>query len=455
MIEIKDLTYTYPEAENAAVRDISLHIKKGECVLFVGPSGSGKSTVLYCLNGLIPHIFAGNVKGSVTVEGISPQGVPIAELSKTVGTVFQNHESQIFMPTVEEDVAFGCENLLMARDAIIGRRDAAIEAMGLQDVRYAGTDTLSGGMKQRLAISSIYAMGPRLFLFDEPTADLDEEGRRDLVGILKKLKAAHHTIIVAEHRYDDLLPVADRVLFFEKGRVTEGVRKAGKGSSAAGGTNRAGNGAPHIELRNISFGYNRKAPVLENISLKIEKGEMVAICGNNGSGKTTLLKVMAAILRPVSGEAVIGGITNPALDDIVGSVGFLFQNPDEQLFTGSVEEELMFGPKRLGKKIDVGRYLKVAGLDSMMRRHPQTLSRGQRQLLAVLSVLAMEPQILLLDEPTTGLDDGTWHDLFRILRELTCTGRTVVFSTHHRRARELSDRVIALDRKGVTADAVF
>ena len=224
MISVQNLAYTYPEADHPTLLDITMEIRDGEFVLLVGPTGSGKSTFLYCLNGLIPHVFAGHIHGSVKIDGLSPEEMTVAELSHTVGTVFQNPESQIFMSKVEDEVAFGCENLMMPRDEAIERRDMALKVMGLTHLRHAETTTLSGGMKQRLAISSIYAMGPKIFLLDEPTADLDSKGREEFLGVIRTLKNSGHTILLVEHRYKEFLPLADRVITFEQGRISEGLK---------------------------------------------------------------------------------------------------------------------------------------------------------------------------------------------------------------------------------------
>ncbi|MCX5810421.1 MAG: ABC transporter ATP-binding protein [Proteobacteria bacterium] len=456
MIEIRGLTYSYPEADNPALENISLDIREGELVLLIGPTGSGKSTFLYCLNGLIPHIFAGDIRGEIRVNGFSPKETSVADMAKNVGTVFQNPESQIFMLRIEDDVAFGCENLMMPREDVIARRDTAMMDMGLVDVRHESTQTLSGGMKQRLAISSIYAMGPKVFLFDEPTADLDVKGRSEFIEIVSKLKRRGHTILVAEHRYEDLLPFANKIIAFDKGQIFRGVKAVNPFNQEMKQKTCDMDTTLEVELKDVTFSYDKKGgrKVLEGINIAVKKGELVAVCGDNGSGKTTLLKIMAGVLRSDNGSVRVSGCDNPRIEDVVGKVGFLFQNPDEQLFNDSVEEELMFGPRQLEKNIDVEQYLGKTNLAEARKRHPQSLSRGQRQLLAVFSVLAMEPQVVLLDEPTTGLDDESWHNLFGILRELSNSGKTVLFTTHHEKAKKYADRLITIDRGRVAGSEI-
>ena len=452
MIAIDSFTFTYPGVDKPALCDISLRIEPGEAVLVRGRSGSGKSTLLYCLNGLVPHVFAGESSGAVRVGGFSPSERPLREIARTVGTVFQNPESQIFMMRVEDDVSFGCENLLLPREEILLRRDRALRSMGLWDLRKRETFKLSGGQKQRLAISSIYAMGPEVFLFDEPTTDLDAAGRREFYGIVRHLKDEGKTVVLVEHQYEEALPLMDRVVTLENGRISG---NGGTGDIPALGRSIGPTAAPvMLALDGVDFRYGRGAEVLAGLNVEIRRGEVVALQGDNGSGKTTLLKIMGGLLRPDRGTITVLGIPGPKLESLVGRVGFLFQNPDEQLFAGTVEGEIAFGPARLGKKANVNHYLDIAGLGAFRTRHPQTLSRGQRQILAVVSVMAMGPEILLLDEPTTGLDDRSWHRLFSLVFEYAKGGGTVIFTTHNEKAAAVAERRITLRGGGAEIDEV-
>ena len=452
MITIDSFSYTYPYADLPALQDINLQIEPGETVLIRGASGSGKTTLLYCLNGLIPHVFAGSSCGSVRLNGFAPLEKPLHEIAQTVGTVFQNPESQIFMMRVEDDVVFGCENLCLPKEEIIRRRDEALHFMGLWDMRHKETFKLSGGYKQRLAVSSIYAMQPNVFLFDEPTTDMDGESRKDFFKIIKGLKDKGKTVIFVEHQYEDYLPLMDRVINMESGRIAENnalaktflpAREAAVLSSSS-----------VLSMQQVCFGYDRKINVLDNIDFMIRKGEIVAFCGDNGSGKTTLLKIVSGLLQPDQGEVTILNIHRPALESLVGRVGFLFQNPDEQLFAATVEEEIAFGPGCLGKKTDVERYLEIAGLKAKRLSHPQTISRGQRQVLAVISIMAMEPEIIILDEPTTGLDNRTWHKLIVLLYDYADRGGTVIFSTHNEHAAVLAGRKITMHKGRILSDEI-
>lgn len=452
MITMDSFSYTYPGADAPSLQDISLQIESGETVLIRGASGSGKTTLLYCLNGLIPHVFAGSSNGSVRLNGFTPSEKPLSEIARTVGTVFQNPESQIFMMRVEDDVAFGCENLCLPREEIISRRDEALRFMGLWDMRRKETFKLSGGYKQRLAVSSIYAMHPNIFLFDEPTTDLDGEGRKEFFRIIKGLKDKGKTVVLVEHQYEDYLSIMDNIINMEGGRIIENPVSAT--TFLPDRKAKALSESSVIAMCHVCFGYDQNINVLENIDIMIRRGEIVAFCGNNGSGKTTLLKIISGILQPDQGETTILNVHRPELASLVGRVGFLFQNPDEQLFAATVEEEIAFGPGCLSQKTDVERYLEIAGLKDHRLRHPQTISRGQRQILAVISIMAMEPEIIILDEPTTGLDDRTWHKLMAMLYDYAYRGGTIVFSTHNERAAALAGRKITMRKGRIISDEI-
>jgi len=455
MIKIENFTYSYPNSKIPALKDINLKIQDGEFILIIGSTGSGKSTLLYCLNGLIPHTFGGELSGEVLINGFSPKDKPIREISKIIGTVFQNPDSQIFMLKAEDDVAFGCENLLLPKEEIIERRDSALREIGLSHLRDNETFKLSGGQKQRLAISSIYAMGPSIFLFDEPTTDLDQKGRQDFLKILRKLKTKGNTIILVEHQYEEFLSLADKVVILEEGKVNDAslnklnqmaIEKVQRVLPCLDNI---------IDLQGIYFEYEKEKPVLRDVNLKIKKGELVAVLGDNGSGKTTLFKILLGLLRQKQGKVTVFNLINPSLEDLIGKVGFLFQNPDEQLFANSVKEEIAFGPKQLRRKVDLDKYLNLAKFHFFKARHPQTLSRGQRQLLALVSILAMEPEIIILDEPTTGLDYKNWYNLLEILNKLATQGKTVIFSTHNMKAKEFATRLLWLDQGRIITDEIL
>lgn len=446
MIKIDSFGFTYEGCPEGALNDISLTIEDGECVLLTGHTGSGKSTLLMAICGLIPHVAGGVISGSISVDGIIPGSVPLRQMTEKAAMVFQDPGVQIFMPTVEEEVLFGCGRQGLSPAEASRRCDEALQLTGLSGERKKGTDLLSGGMKQRLAIASVYMMDPDVFLFDEPMADLDECGRKGFLEIIGRLKGLGKTIVIAEHRTEYLMNVTDRIIVLQNGIVAAGTISAGVNCFPARDIRVLNKGTVTVGTSGLFFSYNRdRRPVFEDLCFDIYKGEMVALTGDNGAGKTTLLKIMAGLLPPVRGSVSILGMINPGIEELIGRVGFLFQNPDEQLFESTVEREILFGPRNMGRDCDVYRYLSLAGLEAIKGRHPQELSRGQRQLVATMSVLAMEPDILLLDEPTTGLDETTWRSFFAVLEAMAAEGRTIIYSTHSMKAKNFADRAIVLD----------
>ncbi|MCY2988102.1 MAG: ATP-binding cassette domain-containing protein [Planctomycetota bacterium] len=432
MIELRGVSYVYPTATRPTLNDVNLSIREGEWLLLAGPSGCGKSTLLYLLNGLIPHVVAGELQGEVRVNGLAPGDVPLAEVSRRVGTVFQNPEVQLFMLRVAEDVAFGCENLGLPPAETLRRVDRALGQMSLSTLRDHETFRLSGGQKQRLAIAGALAMGSQILLLDEPTSDLDSGSRSELLSALQELHRAGHTIVMTEHRFDGLQGLVDRVISLDDGRiVTDGpvpnvaapARIAEESSARIGAM---------VECEHLAFAYPDSSPVLSDVSFQLQAGDVVALTGCNGAGKSTLLKLLCGLLQPVRGQLTIAGRSRPSVRDLVGTAGLLFQNPDEQLFTESVAAEIEFGPTNLGRQTATDSLIERIGLSDHREAHPRSLSRGQRQLLAAAAVLAMKPRLLLLDEPTTGLDQSAWVRLMQLIVEQAREdGACVLFSTHH------------------------
>jgi energy-coupling factor transport system ATP-binding protein len=458
MIRLEGVSYSYPDSPTPALREIDLTVSEGQWLLLAGPSGGGKSTLLYLLNGLIPHVLNGERCGTVLVDGLVPADVPLRKLSRRVGTVFQNAESQLFMLRVHEDVAFGCENLGLPPTETCRRVQQALRRFSLEELKDREVFNLSGGQKQRLAIAGAFAMGCHTLLLDEPTSDLDEQSRAELLAVLGDLHQAGHTIIMTEHRLEGLERLVDRVVTLEKGRiVADGVFPLAKPLPRRVAMRKAEDAAPLVELQNVTFAYPGKKPTLEQLSLGLQAGEVTAIVGHNGSGKTTLLKLLCGLLKASAGGVAIAGVERPTVSALVGKVGFLFQNPDEQLFADTVIEEIAFGPKNLGLPVDVDRYLDRLNLSQYRCEHPSGLSRGERQRLAAATVLAMRPQLILLDEPTTGLDRQSWIALMEfVVEEAGNCGACVVFSTHHHEVVEtFAGRSITLSQGRITNDRLL
>lgn len=512
MILFEGVSFRYPGAQQDALQDIDLRIGTGECVLVAGDSGCGKSTLLYAINGLIPHLFPGDLRGRVLVEGVEPGDVPLQQLSQRVGTVFQNPENQLFMLTVADDVAFGCENLCLPSGEIRTRVDAALRQVGLVGLRERPIFTLSGGQKQRCAMAGVLAMAPGILVLDEPTADLDGEGTEEVFAQLTRLRQEGKTIVLVEHKLEEAALLADRIVVMEGGRIAAdgpprrifaaggafldnldlpdvvrlGIEptpltaaeacvfieaRGGTGSHPVSGeidrppqapdsppmaeVRNQHDSPPMVEVRDLHFAYDGGEEVLKGVSFALHGGEMVAVIGANGSGKTTLFRLLMGLVRPASGEVEVDGILAPQLSDLIGRVGFLFQNPDEQLFCDTVRQEIAFGPAQVGVRADLDAYLEMASLTYCAGRHPHTLSRGERQRLALVSLLAMETGLLLLDEPTTGLDRRNWQHALQIARNLARRGKTVIFSTHNMKVvGQFADRVLLFSAGRLVADGL-
>jgi energy-coupling factor transporter ATP-binding protein EcfA2 len=461
MIQVHGLSYRYPGASTLALEEIDLQIRQGEGVVITGKTGAGKSTLIYALNGLIPHVLGGEREGAVEVAGVDPATLPVKEMAQQVGIVFQNPEHQIFMLRVWDDVAFGCLNRGYPEAMVERRTREALDLMGLWELRTREVFKLSGGQKQRLAIAGSYAVGPKVFLFEEPLTDLDEQGRLAFLDMIGTLKARGHTLIIAEHQTEELTSWADRVICLEQGRIAwEDQRPFSFHPPFLRGERGAyhmePSAPPLIQLQGADVTYKDGTPGLRNICLSLQRGEMAAICGPNGSGKTTLLKAIMGIIPVAGGKIeVLGKKAN--FKKLVGQVAYLFQNPDDQLFAESVEEELAFGPRNLGKNgSNLEAYLDLFKLRDLRKRHPLTLSRGERQRLAVASLLIMEPQILLLDEPTTGLDRSAWMQLMEGVEAMHHRGVTVLFTSHHKEVVDrYAHRLIRLEKGEVIDDQIL
>ena len=372
MIQLRGVTFTYEDAPAPTLRDIDLTVRDGEWLLLAGPSGCGKSTLLHAINGLIPHVIAGQLTGEILVDGRIPSKTPIEQLSRYVGTVFQNPELQLFMLRVEDDVAFGCENLGYSPQETWRRTNWALDNLSLAAHRHQTVATLSGGQKQRLAVAGLLAMGSQILLLDEPTSDLDESGCDELLRTLKQLHRQGHTIILCEHRWDRLHGLVDRVVTMDEGAVIlDGPFPKADPLPPSHPVTRGRDTEPLVKAHGIGFTYPNRDRLLEDVTFDLRAGEVVALTGDNGAGKTTLLKLLCGLLRPDRGALCVTGVRQPRTRELVGKVGFLFQNPDEQIFTDRVADEIAFGPKQLGREVDVNHYLARTGLLRFYTAHPR------------------------------------------------------------------------------------
>lgn len=484
-LQLEQVSFTYAEASTPALREVSLRIQPGELVVVIGASGAGKSTLVKCLNRVIPAFQAGAFAGEVQLLGRLLLQERVGELAGIVGVVFQDFEAQLFSTTVRDEVIFGMEQLGVAPEEMQERLDAVLGLVGLTGFESRDPTTLSGGQKQRLAIAAMLALRPQILVLDEPTTDLDPQGRQEIFALLSRMRAEGYTLVLVEHELAAAVD-ADWVILLSEGQVvavdrpqqllpqTElltryGVRprdldricaalgveafprdveaatslfhelhgRLGEPALPSRLSSERQAAAPLLQVEAVSHSYPGGAPVVTNATLSIAEGEFIALLGQNGSGKTTLAKIVSGLLPPTRGRVLLRGeeLGRLPLHRVAQEVSYVFQNPDHQLFAETVEEEVAFGPRNIGlETVEVARRIEEAleavGLSALRTHDPFLLGRGERQRLAVAALLALRPRLLILDEPTTGLDYPEQLRMMELLRRLHAEGRTIIIITH-------------------------
>jgi cobalt transport protein ATP-binding subunit len=491
-VSVRDLTYTYRGQKEPALDGVSLEVAKGEFVVVMGHSGAGKSTLCVSLNGLIPHFFRGRMEGEVRVEGRSTREGRVGEFAQDVGLVFQDFEAQLFSTNVALEVAFGPENFQVEHEEMVRRVESVLGQVRLEGFEDRTPATLSGGQKQRLAIASVLAMEPRILCLDEPTTDLDPIGKLGVFEIAEELKNRDDvTLIVVEHETEETLD-ADRIVVLQGGKIVTDrparevlqdvellqesrvmplqvarfFHERGEGSEQlpltpedgieefrrrgwrvsperhrelveADEAREEGYGEPLIEVEGVTHRYPNGVVALEGVDLSVRRGEFLAVLGQNGSGKTTLVKHFNGLLKPTEGSVRVGGeeTVKQGLRRLGQTVGYVFQNPDHQIFSDTVFDEVAFGPKV--REMEEGEIeervseaLAAVNLDGRGDEDPFGLTKGERQRVAVASVLAVRPEVLILDEPTTGLDYAEQRNMMELVRRLNERGSTIIAVTH-------------------------
>lgn len=488
-LAVEDFSFTYEGAGDPALRRLSLAVARGESVVVMGRSGSGKSTLCYAANGLIPQVLSGTSAGRVVVDGWQTAARPVWEQAGTTGLVFQEFDAQLVSTSVEMELAFPLECLRGAAPASRREMRERILRM-LAEVGLAGLEgrnplALSGGQRQRLVIASCLIREPALIALDEPLTDLDPAGRLTLALLLRNLQAAGATLLLAEHD-PELAVQADRVCILDRGalvwtgrprelfarpeliarwgvaglplaecfqgggieEVPLTVEEAWVLADEARLTVRpdhpvrdeppAADRPVALSVERVSFAYERGREALAEVDLTIHQGDFVALLGRNGSGKSTLGRLLNGLLQPTEGRVLIQHRDSRRLrpGELAAAVGYVFQNPDHQIFAETVEAEVTFGPRNLGCAGEeaarrAGDALAAVGFGpEIAARDPFSLSKGDRQRIAVASVLAAGPPILIFDEPTTGLDAAETARMIRTLRRLHAEGRTIIMITH-------------------------
>jgi energy-coupling factor transporter ATP-binding protein EcfA2 len=434
LARVRGLSFSYPGAP-PALRDVSLEVQPGEVVALFGPSGSGKSTLLRALAGLVPHFHGGRFAGRVEVAGQDTRTTRPADLAGTVATLFQDPEDQVVFTHVEAEVAFGLENIGTPPAEIPLRAAAALRAVAVDGLAQRPVAELSGGELQRVCLASVLALSPQLLLLDEPTSQLDPDGAALAIELARSSGAA---VVVSEHRPERVLDACDRVLFLDEGRLREdGLPEAWLPRHAA---------LPHGEpageavcrLEGVSFAYDR--PVLDGVSLEVGHGEIVALLGPNGSGKTTIGKLAAGLLEPQAGRVLREG-----------RACYLSQDPGRYLVRERADEEVALAVE--GDRPRARATLALVGLAGHADRHPRDLSSGERERLALAAVLVAEPDLLVLDEPTRGVDPRRKDELVELLRAQAPSRATLVATNDLAFAAAVADRVVSTvpEREAVVA----
>jgi energy-coupling factor transport system ATP-binding protein len=484
-IEIENLRFTYPSRETPTLHGITTRVPRGVFVLLTGPTGCGKSTLLRTLNGLIPHASAGTLTGTVHLNGKDIATQPLATTCQQVSLLFQNPDDQLFCTLVEDEIAFGLENLGFPPEEIQERITIALEQVGLSGFESRQISSLSGGEKQRVALAAVCAMRPQVLLLDEPTSHLDPKGTREILNIVNSLNNEMGiTVVLATHRTKEVAPLCDHVWLMEDGRICLDLPKADAFQDATPyqrlGVQVPVDASPNaptpslkrasnverqetlLNIQNLHFRYpNTDKDAVCDISCEVPRGEVLAIMGANGSGKTTLIHLIAGLLRPSAGEIRIDGklCNRMKLHQLAGKVGIVFQDPDLLLQAETVRDEVAFGPKNLKfpaqileNRIDgtLARF-DLRNLDS---EAPYSLSRGQRQRVAVAATFSLHPGLFLLDEPTTGQDAQHLHQLMdELCDEIRRENKTLIFATHDTELTlKYADRVLLLREGAVIFD---
>ena len=471
--------------KNAALSGVDLDIAPGERVLVLGPSGSGKSTLMGGLAGLLGGAEEGEATGTLTVDGVAP-----AEARGRVGLLMQDPEAQVVLARVGDDVAFGMENMGVAREEIWPRVENSLEAVGLSVPLDHSTTELSGGQKQRLALASILAMGPGLLLLDEPTANLDPSGVAEVRAAVETVvERTGATVVVVEHRVDVWASLVDRVIVVADGAIAadgpldevlaqqgDALRERGiwlPGDDVAAEVGPApevppasSDATPIARVTDLTIGYDASAPVRSGIDLTIERGVSTCIVGANGGGKSTFALTLAGLLPPLEGAVEVETSDGTAGDphkwsskQLLGRMSMVFQEPEYQFLAATVAEELAIGPRAAGMSEEeiaplVDEHLEALGLTALARANPMTLSGGEKRRLSVATALISAPELLILDEPTFGQDRGTWLGLVRLLRAALERGVTLVSITHDPAfVAAMGQRVVDLGQVGTRGAA--
>lgn len=513
IIEFKEYTFKYRSQVEPSLRDINLKIYPGEKVLIVGPSGSGKSTLSNCINGLVPFSFPGDSSGSLTIDGNDPKQLGIFGMSKIVGTVLQDTDGQFIGLTVAEDIAFALENDMLSQEKMHAKVEEVAEIVDVKNLLNHAPSELSGGQKQRVSMAGVLVDDVKILLFDEPLANLDPAtGKRTIDMIDKIQKNRDTTIIIIEHRLEDVLyRDVDRIVVINEGQIIadmlpdellstnilreQGIREPLYISALkhAGCKLTKDTKPQHIEnmrldtyekqvrtwydsakretpkvreesalrIENLDFSYTEEKPILQDINFEIKKGEMLSIVGKNGAGKSTLSNLICGFYKPQQGKIYLHNqdISLLSIKERGEKIGLVMQNPNQMICKPLIYDEVALGLKVKGVpeqeiKERVYQTLKICGLYQFRNWPISALSFGQKKRVTIASILVMNPEIIILDEPTAGQDYKHYTEIMEFLKEINLSlGITIIMITHDMHLMlEYTDRAVVIADGKLIAD---
>ncbi len=513
IIEFKEYSFKYRAQVEPTLLDINLSIYPGEKVLIVGPSGSGKSTLAHCINGLVPFSYAGESKGSLLVGGVDPSKEGIFGMSKIVGTVLQDTDGQFIGLTVAEDIAFALENDLVSQDEMFERVDKVAEEVDVKDLLTQAPTALSGGQKQRVSMAGVMVDNVDVLLFDEPLANLDPATGKKAIALIDEIQKKNNTtIIIIEHRLEDALyRNVDRIIVIGDGRiradmmpdellttdilVKHGIREPlyiaalkHAGCEIVKDTHpsqideldvtpykekvrawfdkaelpvKENNQKELLKIEDVSFSYDTKKQILKNINITVNEGEMLSIVGKNGAGKTTLSNLVCGFYQPVKGHILYDGedMASLSIKERGERIGLVMQNPNQMISKPMIYDEVALGLVVRGVqeaeiKERVNETLKICGLYQMRNWPVSALSFGQKKRVTIASILALNPKVMILDEPTAGQDYYHYTEIMEFLRKLNREqGITIIMITHDMHLMlEYTDRAVVIADGELLAD---
>jgi len=510
------VSYIYPNSKETVLKDICLTINKGELLGVIGATGAGKTTLCLALTGIVPQFYGGRFFGKIAIAGLDSLEHPVSELARHVGIVFEDPEVQITATSVENEIAFALENLCVPREEILRRIPIVLKSVRLEGFEKKNPQELSGGQKQRLAIAAALALQPDLLILDEPTSQLDPIGSQEVFATVRELKEELGVaIVMVSHAAEEMAEFCDRIALLSQGKLIavgtpdeiyaqvdlleqnklrppevaqafsqiphKGINlpkvpvTLDSGIAALNELRsqiqlndpptlkipiRSSN-APILSVQSLQHIYEDGTEALKNVSLDIHEGEYVLIVGQNGAGKSTLVKHFLNLLKPTSGKVLVRdrNTKNLSVSDLAQSIGYLAQNPDNQIFNTSVEKEVAFALPFLGYAPDVvkketERSLKAMNLWEQRHAHPLSLPKGERGRIVIAALLAMNPEIIIFDEPTTGQDYQGASSILEVSRQLHQMGKTVIVITHHLYLMpDYADRAIVMGKGTILLDA--